>query len=128
MPSNPETRPSAGKRGYNARWEKARATYLRRNPLCAPCQRAGRTTAATLVHHTVPHRGDSAVFWDSSKWEGRCEVCHHDAQRHEKGGQAETYRGAAADGTPLDPGHRWNRGARWALVGEYGPEFVKGPA
>lgn len=104
------SRPSAAKRGYTARWQKARAAYLRQHPLCVPCERAGLTTPATVVHHVIPHRGDYALFWDEANFEARCRVCHTDAQGPEATGRRETYRGAALDGTPLDPGHIWNGG------------------
>lgn len=42
---------SSTQRGYDARWRKVRAMALARQPLCCDCQRAGRTTAATEVHH-----------------------------------------------------------------------------
>jgi 5-methylcytosine-specific restriction protein A len=32
-------RPSATRRGYGARWRRARAAYLARHPLCVPCRR-----------------------------------------------------------------------------------------
>jgi len=69
-------RGSSAERGYNARWRKARETYLRRNPLCVHCQELGRLTAATVVDHRVPHRGDSALFWDTDNWQALCKPCH----------------------------------------------------
>lgn len=51
-------RPSAAKRGYDRKWQSARAAWLRQNPLCSECKRAGKLTPATLVDHIVPHRGD----------------------------------------------------------------------
>lgn len=105
----PTNRPSAARRGYSDRWRKARATYLRSHPLCAPCDKAGRTTAAALIHHVIPHRGDSALFWDqANNWEARCERCHGDTRGPEATGRAEHYTGAAIDGSPLDPAHGWN--------------------
>lgn len=44
-------RGSSSERGYDARWQKLRRYYLAVNPLCAKCERTGRTTPATVVHH-----------------------------------------------------------------------------
>ncbi len=50
-------RPSAGLRGYGARWRKLRAWYLARHPLC---EWPGCEQPATDVDHRVPRaRGGS---------------------------------------------------------------------
>ena len=64
-------RPSAGKRGYNAKWAKARATYLRNHPLCAMCG-----VPANVVDHVVPHDGSTETFWNISNWQPLCHSCH----------------------------------------------------
>lgn len=69
-------RVSSGKRGYNSRWQKARARFLRKHPLCERCREQGRLTKATVVDHVVPHRGDPALFWDESNWQALCKSCH----------------------------------------------------
>ena len=46
-------------------------------PLCAECERQGRVTAATVVDHIVPHKGDKAMFWGSGNWQGLCAPCHN---------------------------------------------------
>ncbi len=71
-----EVRKTAAERGYNHRWQKARATYLGRNQLCAACMKEGRPTLATVVDHIVPHRGDVNLFWDTSNWQPLCKTCH----------------------------------------------------
>lgn len=70
-------RGSSSQRGYNSRWQKARETFLRRRPLCKMCEDEGRLTPATLVDHIVPHRGDTALFWDTDNWQPLCKP-HHD--------------------------------------------------
>jgi len=72
-------------RGYGYVWQKARAGHLANSPLCVMCERDGRVTLATVVDHSVPHRGDMKLFWDSSKWQSLCKH-HHDseAQRRDK--------------------------------------------
>ena len=69
-------RVSSGKRGYNSRWQKARARFLRKHPLCERCKEQGRFTKATVVDHVVPHRGDEQLFWDESNWQALCKPCH----------------------------------------------------
>lgn len=71
-----QRRGSAAARGYGRRWQKAREGYLRKHPLCIRCKRAGFITAATVVDHIRPHRGDSQLFWDSSNWQPLCKRCH----------------------------------------------------
>ena len=46
-----ERRGSASSRGYDRRWQRIRAMYLRAHPLCVDCQAERRVTAATEVHH-----------------------------------------------------------------------------
>ena len=69
-------RPSSHARGYDRRWARTRAGFLTRNPLCVACEVAGRVTAATVVDHIVPHRGDHARFWDRANWQPLCRRCH----------------------------------------------------
>lgn len=74
-------RGTAHERGYNHRWAKARLTYLASHPLCVKCLKEGRTTAARVVDHVVPHLGDQALFWDVNNWQALCDFtspynCH----------------------------------------------------
>jgi len=75
---------SSGERGYGHKWRKARAAFLRDNPLCAYCQQEGRTTAADLVDHIIPHRGDQALFWRRSNWQSLCSPCHSGRKAREE--------------------------------------------
>ncbi len=70
-------RESSTKRGYNVRWRKARLTFLAREPLCLMCMMRGVVNAAVLVDHWFPHKGDSAVFWNTKHWAPLCEACHN---------------------------------------------------
>lgn len=84
---------------YGRRWDNSRKTFLRNNPLCRYCQRIGQLTAATVVDHIVPHRGDMALFWDQDNWQPLCKRCHDSVkQAEERAGMA---LGCDADGTPL---------------------------
>lgn len=71
-------RPSAAKRLYGYRWQKASKLYLRSHPLCVDPhgEHRGRPVVATVVDHIVPHRGDLALFWDSDNWQSLCKPCH----------------------------------------------------
>ena len=63
-------------RGYNYKWQKARERFLSDNPLCCYCERIGRVTAASVVDHKIPHRGDESLFWNESNWQPLCKPCH----------------------------------------------------
>jgi 5-methylcytosine-specific restriction protein A len=69
-------RGSASHRGYGARWCAARKQFLAVHPLCAECRRQGHVKAATVVDHTIPHKGNANLFWDESNWQGLCKQCH----------------------------------------------------
>lgn len=69
-------RQSAHKRGYGVMWRKARAVYLFDNPLCVHCEQEDKITAASVVDHRIPHKGDNRLFWDRSNWQGLCKRCH----------------------------------------------------
>ena len=65
---------------YNTRaWLDGRAAYLALHPLCVECQKQGVLSAATIVDHIMPHRGDPALFYDQSNWQPLCKR-HHDAK------------------------------------------------
>lgn len=94
-------------RGYGSRWQKARLTFLRANPLCVMCQERGQLTPATVVDHIIPHRGDQAIFWDSSAWQALCREHHNrDKQRLEVSGRVI---GCDENGFPLDPNSHWRK-------------------
>ena len=78
-------RGTAASRGYDARWRKRRAIYLGAHPLCRHCAAKGRTTAATVVDHITPHRGDQTLFWDQENWQPLCKPCHDSKTAREVG-------------------------------------------
>ena len=69
-----EQRGTAAQRGYGGRWQRARAMYLAKHPLCAHCQQSGRVEPATDVHHIVPRR-DGGSDADSNLL-ALCHSCH----------------------------------------------------
>lgn len=71
-------RGSSKDRLYDTWWDRARKAHLREHPLCRYCE-AGprkRVTAATLVDHFWPHKGNVALFRDNRFWISSCAPCH----------------------------------------------------
>lgn len=99
---------SRHERGYTYQWVKARAAYLQEHPLCVMCEAEipAKVTAANVVDHKTPHRGDAMLFWQRSNWQSLCKP-HHDVhkQRQEAAALAgRTYtapRGVQGDGWPV---------------------------
>lgn len=95
---------TSAQRGYGYQWQKARAEYLKANPFCVFCLRdAGITVTepaevivactakgivipyASVVDHSVAHRGDKTIFWDRSNWQSLCVPCHSsEAQKRDR--------------------------------------------
>jgi 5-methylcytosine-specific restriction protein A len=69
-------RGTSTERGYDARWQRARTSYLAEHPLCVLCLAEGKVVAATTVDHIVPHRGDYRLLWSDSNWQALC-TRHH---------------------------------------------------
>lgn len=75
-------------RGYGYRWQKARERHLQMHPLCVMCEAESppRVSAATIVDHRIPHRGDERLFWDETNWQSLCATHHSgEKQRQERG-------------------------------------------
>ncbi len=79
-----QARGNATQRGYDARWRKARAAYLAEHPLCVMCEAEGRVTAAKVVDHRIPHKGDPTLFWDQDNWQSLCTNHHNSAKQSEE--------------------------------------------
>ena len=82
------TKQTSAQRGYGYKWQQAREGWLRAHPLCVMCEAEGRATAAKVVDHIVPHRGDMVLFWQRTNWQSLC-TTHHSAhkQREEARGR-----------------------------------------
>lgn len=78
-------RGSATERGYDAKWRKARLRFLKQRPLCKHCQDEGQLTAATVVDHVIPHKGNKGLFWSEHNWQSLCKR-HHDIKTATKDG------------------------------------------
>lgn len=81
-----ERRGTAAERGYSAAWQKARAGFLVKHPLCRTHEQQGRVEAATVVDHIVPHKGDKDLFWRRTNWQPLCKSCHDRKTAREDGG------------------------------------------
>jgi 5-methylcytosine-specific restriction protein A len=81
-----QARPTARQRGYDSKWEQARAAYLASHRTCVRCG-----APATIVNHRIAHKGDMKLFWDRKNWEAVCKPCHDGPiQREEARGRAMT--------------------------------------
>lgn len=72
-------RPTSSQRGYTGAWDRARADYLRAHPFCVRCGKP-----AEHLDHIKPHRGDKAIFWDKTNWQGLCQYHHNSAKQREE--------------------------------------------
>jgi 5-methylcytosine-specific restriction protein A len=83
-----DDRAKTAARGYGGRWQRERLQYLRLHPLCIMCQAKGRVTAATVVDHIIPHKGDPVLMWDWNNWQALCKPHHdRDKQAIDRGGK-----------------------------------------
>ncbi|HGH5396612.1 putative prophage holin [Klebsiella pneumoniae] len=65
-------------RGYSAAWEKYRAQYLKRYPLCVECQKQGLFVPAKIVDHIIPiDGGDDVLFWPEWNHQALCQTHHN---------------------------------------------------
>lgn len=68
---------SSTQRGYGYKWQQLRKAVLMEQPLCVFCQAEGRVTAACVVDHIVPHRGNPALQYDRTNLQPLCAHCHN---------------------------------------------------
>lgn len=69
------------------KWQKRRAAYLTRNPLCVFCEAEGRATIATVVDHIIPHKGDVSLFWEEVNFQSLCKPHHDVTKRAQEAGK-----------------------------------------
>lgn len=68
-------RGSAADRGYGRKWEKVRAAYMSRYPICERCKAIlNRVTSAFLVHHVTPLPEGELLDFDNMM--SVCRNCH----------------------------------------------------
>jgi hypothetical protein len=76
----------------------------------------GRVTAANVVDHVVPHKGDWTAFC-TGKLQSLCEPCHSSTKRQI---ELRGYRyDIGLDGFPTDPIHPFNRAGGMAVEDAY---------
>ncbi len=91
---------------HSTAWRKGRKVFLAQHPLCVRCEAQGRVTAANVVNHITPHKGDITLFFTWSNWEATCKPCHdRDIQSEERRGYSKQ---VGADGWPTDEKHPAN--------------------
>lgn len=83
-----EKRPTAARRGYGAKWQKASAAWLKRHPIAVDIYKThgGQERPAKVVDHIIPHKGDMTLFWDPSNWQGLTREDHSRKTATEDGG------------------------------------------
>lgn len=77
-------RPSARARGYDNKWDKARAAYLAKpeNKYCA----CGCGRLADMIDHKIAPKGNMKLFWSVSNWQPYNQICNkRKAIRYEGG-------------------------------------------
>ena len=76
------TRGTRHERGYNSKWSKASASYIREHPFCVGHDGRGTHTMgcnglATTTDHIVRVHGQAdPMFWDVSNWQALSVACH----------------------------------------------------
>lgn len=97
-----QLRQKTAERGYGGRWQRERLVYLKLHPLCVTCQQQGRITAASVVDHVIPHKGNPELMWDWNNWQSLCKPHHdRDKQSQDKGGNKRTVT-IGTDGWPVN--------------------------
>jgi 5-methylcytosine-specific restriction endonuclease McrA len=82
-PSWREDKRTTAERGNGGRWQRLSKQFLRQpeNALCVMCEAERQTRPANVVDHVIPHKGDQALFWDLTKWQGLCRSHHSRTSR-----------------------------------------------
>lgn len=75
---------TTAERGYGGRWQRLRLVFLNKNPLCVYCKANGKVTAANVVDHIEPHKGDQSLFWNEANWQALCSYCHDNIKKKEE--------------------------------------------
>ncbi len=82
---------TTAERGYGSKWQTYRKRFLMSNPLCEYCLEQNRVTAATVVDHIEPHRGDQDLFWNTDNHQSLCSPCHSSAKQREENSSKNPY-------------------------------------
>jgi len=71
---------------HTKEWERTSKRHLAEHPFCAECERQGKTSAAAVTDHIIPHKGDLVLFWSAKNRQSLCESCHGVKSRSERDG------------------------------------------
>ena len=96
-------RRKTAERGYGGKWQRLSRQFLRQpeTALCVMCDAEGQIRQAEVVDHVIPHKGDQALFWDPTNWQGLCRSHHsRDKQVEERGFRKR--RRIGIDGYPIE--------------------------
>jgi 5-methylcytosine-specific restriction endonuclease McrA len=86
---------------YGRQWRALRLMQLAREPLCRFCGLKGALTAATVVDHVTPHRGNRDLFYRLDNLQSLCKPCHDSAKQRQEKAEARGPIGCDAEGYPL---------------------------
>jgi 5-methylcytosine-specific restriction protein A len=96
----------------SAKWQRTRAAYLQKHPLCEPCLRLNKVEAAVEVDHIVPvSKGGPPTL--AINLQSVCKPCHIAKTAAEQAGmdwRKHELRGCDEHGMPIDPEHAWSKG------------------
>lgn len=70
------------------------------------CAARGVQSAAEVVDHIVPHRGDRELFWNRGNWQSLCKRCHDGRKQREERGAAIAF---DERGIPVVASHHWHQ-------------------
>jgi 5-methylcytosine-specific restriction endonuclease McrA len=93
---------------YNTKqWRQLRKAMFTENPMCVMCAEMGKDTIWTHLDHIKPVKSHPELAFDPANLQGLCNTCHNSIkQREERSGRVV---GSKLDGSPVDPGHHWNK-------------------
>lgn len=74
------------------------------------CLQDGTVTAATVVDHVEPHKGDRVLFFDSNNLQSLCKL-HHDGEKKQIEMRGYSTR-IGLDGWPTHENHPANKSGR----------------
>jgi 5-methylcytosine-specific restriction protein A len=75
-------RPEYRRLYWTQAWKDIRSEALRQQPLCVACLRVGTYTQGTEVDHVIPHKGDSALFFNINNVQVLCATHHGQKTAH----------------------------------------------
>ncbi|MAS42230.1 MAG: HNH endonuclease [Rhodobacteraceae bacterium] len=94
-----------------AAWARLRAAKLGATPLCEPCRRVGKLTAASVVDHKHAINLGGPAFPALDGLASMCPSCHSIKTNREDRPQMAPPKGCDASGAPLDPFHPYHSDA-----------------